>query len=86
MTGRIFHNHGPFDEPALTELECDLVALEWLRMNREVAGLEDADVARVASDLATLARSRFAAEGRALPGVDLEQLFAAPYPATILRN
>ena len=82
-----FHNHGPFDEPALTELECDLVAMEWLRMNREVAGLDDSDVARVAADLAELSRARFAAEGRAAPGVDLEALFAAPYPvARIPRN
>lgn len=75
-----FHNHGPFDEPALTELECDLVALEWLRLNKKVADLTDADLARVASDLALLSRSRFVAEGRAPPTVDLEQLFAAAYP------
>jgi hypothetical protein len=82
-----FHNHGPFDEPALTELECDLVALEWLRLNREVAGVDDADVARVAADLAALSRSRFAAEGKAPPGVDLEVLFAGRYPvANIPRN
>jgi hypothetical protein len=76
-----FHNHGPFDEPALTELECDLVALEWLRMNREVTGLSEADLVRVAADLAALSRSRFLAEGRAAPRVDLDALFAAPYPA-----
>jgi hypothetical protein len=58
-----------------------MVALEWLRMNREVAGLEDSDLARVAADLAALARSRFVAEGRSPPGVDLEALFAARYPA-----
>ena len=82
-----FHNHGPFDEPALTELECDLVALEWLRMNRDVAGLEDSDLARVAADLAALSRSRFVAEGRSPPGIDLEALFAARYPvASIRRN
>ena len=82
-----FHNHGPFDEPALTELECDLVALEWLRMNRDVAGLEDSDLARVAADLAALSRSRFVAEGRSPPGVDLEALFAGRYPvANIRRN
>lgn len=80
-----FHNHGPFDEPALTELECDLVALEWLRLNRDVVGITDAEVARVASDLATLSRSRFAAEGKALPGADLDALFAGPYPG-LARN
>jgi hypothetical protein len=82
-----FHNHGPFDEPALTELECDLVALAWLRMNRDVAGLDDADVARVGSDLAMLSRARFEAEGRSLPDVDLDLLFASPYPVkAIPRN
>ena len=75
-----FHNHGPFDEPALTELECDLVALEWLRMNRAIVQITEADVSRVATDLAALSRSRFAAEGKALPGVDLDALFAGPYP------
>ena len=78
-----FHNHGPFDEPALTELECDLVALEWVRRNREVIALTDADLARIASDLVTLSRSRFAAEGKALPGVDLDALFAGPYPGLL---
>lgn len=77
-----FHNHGPFDEPALTELECDLVALEWLRLNKTTADLTDADLARVATDLASLSRSRFVAEGRSLPAADLEALFAAPYPIT----
>ncbi|MDB4942946.1 MAG: hypothetical protein JWP97_2480 [Labilithrix sp.] len=81
-----FHNHGPFDEPAFTELECDLVALEWLRMNRDVAGVTDADVARVAADLVALSRARFAAEGVAPPGVDLDALFAGRYPMPIPRN
>src|SRR5262249_47510996 len=30
-----FHNHGPFDQPAMTELQCDLVALAWLQANAE---------------------------------------------------
>lgn len=75
-----FHNHGPFDEPAMTELECDLVALEWLRLNRDVAEITDADIARVGAELAALSRTRFAAEGITLPGVDLDALFAGPYP------
>ena len=33
-----FHNHGPFDDPATTELQCDLVALAWLRANRDAIG------------------------------------------------
>jgi len=75
-----FHNHGPFDEPALTELACDLVALEWLRINRELVGVDDADLKRVAHELAALSRFRFEAEGKRAPTDDLDGLFAAPYP------
>lgn len=75
-----FHNHGPFDEPALTELACDLVALEWLRLNRDVVGVGDDDLARVSRELAALSRSRFESEGKASPVADLDALFAAPYP------
>lgn len=75
-----FHNHGPFDQPALTELACDLVALEWLRLNRAVIGLDEADLQRVACELAALSRSRFEAEGASSPVADLDALFAGPYP------
>ena len=30
-----FHNHGPFEQRAWTELQCDATALAWLWMNRE---------------------------------------------------
>jgi len=76
-----FHNHGPFDEPALTELQCDLVALSWLRLEQHTIGLTDADLARVARDLAALSRTRFESEGRLPPVKDLDALFAGPYPA-----
>jgi hypothetical protein len=72
-----FHNHGPFDEPALTELACDLVALSWLRTNRDTIGLDDADLARVALELAGLSRSRFVAESKTPPTSDLDGLFAS---------
>jgi len=75
-----FHNHGPFDEPALTELACDLVALEWLRINRETVGLDDAELHKVTLELAALSRFRFEAEGKRPPTDDLEALFAAGYP------
>jgi hypothetical protein len=78
-----FHNHGPFDEPARTELECDRVALAWLRLNRDVAGLDDAILARVARDLAGLSRGRFLAEGKAPPVEDLEAFFASDYPGLV---
>ena len=78
-----FHNHGPFDQPAMTELQCDLVALAWLRMNREKVGVDDADLQRVALELAELSRSRFVEEGIATPVTDLAALFAGPYPSVI---
>jgi hypothetical protein len=80
-----FHSHGPFDEPALTELACDLVALSWLRANREAVGVDDADLERVALDLAGLSRSRFEGEKKAAPTSDLDGLFVsalAGEPAT----
>ncbi len=72
-----FHNHGPFDEPAMTELACDLVALSWLETNREAIGVDDGDIARVALELAGLSRSRFDAEGKPAPTSDLDGLFAS---------
>lgn len=58
-----FHAHGPFEERAATELQCDASALVWLRLNADVAGLsEDAwERARVAA--LALSHGRFAAEG-----------------------
>lgn len=78
-----FHNHGPFEEPAMTELQCDLVALAWLRRNAARIGLTEVAVGGVARDLATLSRKRFADEGVASPVADLEALFLGPYPSRL---
>lgn len=75
-----FHNHGPFDEPSHTELACDLVALAWLRINRESVGVDDEDLERVARELAALSQARFLREGKSAPVSDLDALFAGPYP------
>ncbi len=75
-----FHNHGPFDEPALTEFACDLVALAWLRLNRDLVGLDDVELERVAGELASLSRERFASEGTEAPGGCLDALFRGEYP------
>lgn len=75
-----FHNHGPFDDPPTTELQCDLVALAWLRANREVVGLDDADLTEVARGLARLSHCRFEEAGRAPPVADLGAVFAGDYP------
>lgn len=71
-----FHNHGSFDDPALTELQCDLVALAWLRLNRATVGVDDDDLAHVEKDLVALSRARFEAEPTSRPILNLEALFA----------
>lgn len=80
-----FHNHGPFDEPALTELACDLVAISWLRENREAVGVDDADLERVALALAGLSRSRFLAEEKTAPTADLDGLFVSAVAGELTR-
>jgi hypothetical protein len=77
-----FHNHGPFDQPALTELQCDLVALAWLRRNAETIGLGRERLREVAGDLAALSRTRFREES--LEPLDFDELFRGPYPTTQL--
>ena len=76
-----FHNHGPFDQPAMTELQCDLVAIAWLRGNAARIGVDAASLVRVAEDLAALSRTRFLEENVASPVADLDALFREPYPA-----
>jgi hypothetical protein len=63
-----FHNHGPFEERAWTELQCDLSALVWLRLNAEVAGIDGAAWERARTAVEGVARKRFADEG--LPPAD----------------
>ncbi len=65
-----FHNHGPFEARAWTELQCDGAALAWLRRNQRAVGLSGEVLARVARELAALSRGRFEAEGAAAPDVE----------------
>jgi hypothetical protein len=65
-----FHNHGPFEERAMTELQCDVSALAWLTLNREAIGLDEQDLERVTKELRQISRGRFEAEGKT---------FDAPY-------
>jgi hypothetical protein len=60
-----FHNHGPFEQRAWTELQCDATALAWLWENRARVPLGDAAWDRLRGDLVALARVRFAGEGMA---------------------
>jgi hypothetical protein len=78
-----FHNHGPFDDAPMTELQCDLVALAWLRLNAERIGIDAPTLSRVANELADLTVRRFRDAGRATPVGDPHALFAGPYPAMI---
>ena len=79
-----FHNHGPFDQPAMTELQCDLVALAWLRRYADRVGVGGARLSMVARDLARLSRRRFDEEGVRAPVADLDALFLGPYPTARL--
>ena len=58
-----FHNHGPFEQRAWTELQCDASALAWLWINREAVGLAAGVWERLRGELVALSRQRFAGEG-----------------------
>lgn len=62
-----FHSHGPFEQRAWTELQCDASALTWLGLNREAIGLATSDLDRVAREIVALMSSRFEAEGAPIP-------------------
>jgi len=58
-----FHHHGPFEQRAWTELQCDVAALAWLWTNRAVVPIGVEAWERVRREGAALSRARFAAEG-----------------------
>jgi hypothetical protein len=66
-----FHNHGPFEERAWTELQCDASALAWLRGNRALLGLDGETVARLETEVTDLCRKRFADEGKEVPPLEV---------------
>ncbi len=68
-----FHSHGPFEQRAWTELQCDASALAWLGMNREAIGLATSDLDRAAREIIALTSSRFLAESAPIPPVITEQ-------------
>jgi hypothetical protein len=57
-----FHNHGPFVERAWTELQCDVAALSWLRINQDALGLDEGALLAVRDTLVRASRRRFADE------------------------
>ena len=75
-----FHNHGPFEQRAWTELQCDASALAWLWENRALVPLDEGAWEGVRSDVALLSRGRFAAEGLAF---DEESLAARSLQALL---
>jgi hypothetical protein len=58
-----FHNHGPFELRAWTELQCDAAALVWMWTNRGVAGMDEATWDRARREIAALSVARFRSEG-----------------------
>jgi hypothetical protein len=58
-----FHNHGPFEQRAWTELQCDTSALAWLWINREAIGLDEGVWERLRGEVVALTRQRFGGEG-----------------------
>jgi hypothetical protein len=57
-----FHNHGPFEQRAWTELQCDASALAWLWKNRTAVDLAETVWERLRGEVEALTRHRFAAE------------------------
>ena len=64
-----FHNHGPFEERAWTELQCDAAALAWMWTNRAAIGLSEEEWERVRAEALSVGRARFAEEGKPFEAV-----------------
>lgn len=58
-----FHSHGPFEERAATELQCDVTALVWLRLNAAITGIDEATWERTREAAVGLTRARATQEG-----------------------
>lgn len=55
-----FHNHGPFEERAWTELQCDASALAWLWINRAlIPEFGDDEWERARAAISKIAKTRF---------------------------
>jgi hypothetical protein len=67
-----FHNHGPFERRAWTEMQCDVAALAWLWINREAAGLDAATWERARREVVAIGAARFAEEGEPFDATPLD--------------
>ncbi len=79
-----FHNHGPFEQRAWTELQCDATALAWLWENRAEVPLAPDAWERVRRAVVGLSLGRFAAEGLAVAEEEIEERLAAPVLQALL--
>ena len=58
-----FHNHGPFEDVAWTELQCDLTALHWLAKNRERIGISSSRFGNLIHEVDEITMQRFEGHG-----------------------
>jgi hypothetical protein len=56
-----FHNHGPFTNIPETELQCDVAALHWMRLNMNAWGGSRGELQGIASHVFAHALKRFTA-------------------------
>jgi hypothetical protein len=62
-----FHNHGPFEERAYNELQCDAAAMTWLWINRDAIGINEGEWRALRDRVAALVAKRFEDERVADP-------------------
>jgi hypothetical protein len=57
-----FHNHGAFEERALTELQCDVTALTWLHANADILECSAEGLQSLATRVIAVSETRFREE------------------------
>jgi hypothetical protein len=62
-----FHHHGPFEERAWNELQCDAAALAWLSVNLGEVPLARPAWEALRAEVESVSRVRFEAEGKPFP-------------------
>ncbi len=73
-----FHNHGPFERRAWTELQCDVSALVWLEMNRAAIGIDERAWERARIEVVGVAKARFDEESERARGEVFEASLLEP--------
>jgi hypothetical protein len=80
-----FHNHGPFERRAWTELQCDVSALAWLEVNRAAIGIDEAAWERARREVVGVAEARFEEESEKGETFDASLLDADRVHAIVAR-